>query len=791
MSTDPWQILPRLMGVLIFLIGCGGPKPPETNGPTGTLEVKVRPMVPPIPSRFVPDTTKTIRVTARRGEDQPVTASGPPHTTISLTVRVGTYTVVVEALAEGEHPLAMATETGVEVRENETTSLTVALRPVDIEALAEHLLRAYTRLFLDSAHPLIPDRFTRYPDLASNDALLGYAIALLAAPRVGLLTSEEAQERAASLLDYLRNKIPKDASGVPVHFSRTDTGEAATGTEYSILTAAYTVLAAQLLAAEFPALKADADAYWDSIRWCDYLSPRGRFYFSRDAQGQLRDEAGFFTEEFLVVFAVARASRVSQPPASIWQTGLDYLPATYTSQAWGEIPIPAVTDDAAAFEVLLFNQFWDGTQAPAPIDVEANAVNTLLAHQAYVTEVLHLPVGLGRSPLYHRDDTYHLLGALPVGGTDRSQVEPTLVGTMAAAAALPLQRIDPRLQAAEALAWYVMIEGLSHPSGALLDSVRVDGEQVEPGIHLTAFNATLAIAGLFNYVFDNALHHLNPIDLNPPNQAVCDLPWPNGSVVIAARTGENEPTHLYRVDADGQTVLLDEGAPFSQPANPSFAPDGQDGWLYFDAEAGSRRFIWSMSADGRTRQLTSDPWGAGVDIRPLVSVRKKHLLFRTQRTGTWQPCLAEEGLTQGPGFGEPFPRPFPAAWSATYAERVWYRKDEATLAEYDVKAKDDTGQTVTVEVKAGSRPAVSPNGTLLAVLQPDGHVAAVNFAGQRQVEFPVKGGDPSWSGQATVVFADPDDPGAFYRGDLATGQAIRVPVQGLQITDLFAWPGSS
>lgn len=292
-------------------------------------------------------------------------------------------------------------------------------------------------------------------------------------------------------------------------------------------------------------------------------------------------------------------------------------------------------------------------------------------------------------------------------------------------------------------------------------------------------------------------------------------PWPDDCVVITAKEKEiglSKPTHLYRVDVnrvdvDGKAVRLDSDKPFSQPQHPYFVPDGRDGWLYFDAKiVKGQRFIWAINVNGRTVQLTSDPWGEGIDRNPQVSIQQKHLLFRTQRTGMWQTALAEDGLTQGPGFGIDVPFLYPEVWSATHPDRLWYPKlpeitataeNAATFAEYDVVNKVDTGQTVTLKgISYFSRISISPDGAFLAMQQSNKRVVVFDFAGQQRVEFPVNCNmTPTWSSRDTVVFSNPSDLRAIYRGNLATGQVTRIPVQGLrevdEIVDIVAWPGSS
>jgi len=277
----------------------------------------------------------------------------------------------------------------------------------------------------------------------------------------------------------------------------------------------------------------------------------------------------------------------------------------------------------------------------------------------------------------------------------------------------------------------------------------------------------------------------------------CDQVWPVDSVIIATRKSDNELSHLYRVDNTGQVFLLDEkfATLFTNPASPYFAPDGQDGLLYFDAKPEQnpgfpeRRFIFSLCPDGNAFQLTSDPYGGGIDTLPSASIQRKHLLFSTQRSGTQRYVLAENGIQQGQGYGYTFPLPTPVAWSPAYADQIWYWKSEIMLAEYDVAKNLDTEQTINLQIGNRSQPVISPDGALLSLVKPNNIVAVYNFGGGQQVEFAsIKGKAPSWGNKTTVIFADVDNSSIFYRADVSTGQVTPVQVPGLQIIGLYAWP---
>ena len=271
--------------------------------------------------------------------------------------------------------------------------------------------------------------------------------------------------------------------------------------------------------------------------------------------------------------------------------------------------------------------------------------------------------------------------------------------------------------------------------------------------------------------------------------------------------------------------------PFSNPVSPYFPPNGQDGLLYFDADTGSRHFIFALCADGNAFQLSSDPYGGGVDRNPSVSIQRNHLLFLTNRSGTPSRfVLAENGLQQGPGYGNATnlptslvyssfnPDPVPVAWSTRNPDGFWYWKEDTTindsniLAEYDMSKKLDTGTMVTlpgvnaisvagpgsqlpVYISGAHRSLVvmSPDGTLLAVVkQSTNTVAVFNLMGVQQVDYPsIKGRDPSWSDNGTLVFADVDNPSVFYRGDVSTGVVTPIQTPGLQITGLYAVPKSN
>jgi len=276
----------------------------------------------------------------------------------------------------------------------------------------------------------------------------------------------------------------------------------------------------------------------------------------------------------------------------------------------------------------------------------------------------------------------------------------------------------------------------------------------------------------------------------------CNQFWQTGSVIISARSSTSAPTHLYQVYKEGgKPILLDQtpSVPFSNPASPYFPPNGQDGLLYFDADIGTRHFIFALCADGNAFQLTSDPYGGGVDRNPSVSIGKKHLLFLTNRRGTpSQYVLAENGIQQGPGYGNSFPVPVPMAWSTNNPDGFWYWKDSVTLAAYDLSRQSDTGQSITPGATNRSPVFFSPDGALLALVKPNNIVTVYNFQGVKQMDFPsIKGLNPSWSDNGTLVFADVDNPSVFYRADVNTGVVTPIQTPGLQITGLYAVPKSS
>ena len=306
----------------------------------------------------------------------------------------------------------------------------------------------------------------------------------------------------------------------------------------------------------------------------------------------------------------------------------------------------------------------------------------------------------------------------------------------------------------------------------------------------------------------------------------CNQFWQTGSVIISARSS-TAPAHLYLVYKEGgKPILLDQTptVPFSNPASPYTPPNGQDGLLYFDADKGSRHFIFALCADGNVFQLTSDPYGYGVDRHPSASIQKKHLLINTNRSGSFINALADNGLQQGSGYGNtlaipasvvaaPFnPVPVPVAWSPLNPDRFWYWQDSGSLAEYDLTTQTDTGSIIklpTVNRVLVSSPDsqipayiladnfsevdISPDGTLLALVKwPEYIVSVYNIKGVQQIEFTsIKGRNPSWSDNHTLVFADVDNPSIFYRADVSTGVVTPVQTPGLQITGLYAVPKSS
>ena len=276
-------------------------------------------------------------------------------------------------------------------------------------------------------------------------------------------------------------------------------------------------------------------------------------------------------------------------------------------------------------------------------------------------------------------------------------------------------------------------------------------------------------------------------------EVTCNQSWQNGSVFLSARTSPTEPTILYQVLRDGGSPIPLGSPLFYNPASPYFSPNGQDSLLYFDADTGTRHFIFALCADGNAFQLTSDPYGGGVDRNPSVSINKKHLLFQTNRSGpSLEYVLADKGLEQGPGYGSPFPVFVPIAWSISNPDAVWYWKDNTTLAEYDLTRFSDTGKTIAPGVTYRSPIVISPDGSLLALVKPGSAVAVYNFKGTQQIEFAsVKGRNPSWSDNETLVFADVYDSSVFYRANVSTGAITPIKMPGLQIISLYAVPKSN
>lgn len=157
----------------------------------------------------------------------------------------------------------------------------------------------------------------------------------------------------------------------------------------------------------------------------------------------------------------------------------------------------------------------------------------------------------------------------------------------------------------------------------------------------------------------------------------------------------------------------------------AWTPDGRI--VYHSKESGNED-IWIMNADGTgKRQLTVDP---GVDERPFVSVDGRHMVFASDRAGSfniWRRDLAngnEERLTSGPKDGGPVISP-DGKWviyaaSTNAAPSLW-------------KVSIDGGEAVQVTTLPSTDPSISPDGTLVAVRyrndpNTEGHLAVLRLA---------------------------------------------------------------
>ncbi len=163
-------------------------------------------------------------------------------------------------------------------------------------------------------------------------------------------------------------------------------------------------------------------------------------------------------------------------------------------------------------------------------------------------------------------------------------------------------------------------------------------------------------------------------------------------------------------------------APRGEPGNPrqvttgagrffdlSWTPEGK---IIYASDAGGAADIWEMKADGSgQKQLTA---GAGRNYAPVVSPDGRYVFFHSNRSGSWQIWrMNRDGansvqITSGEE----------SNWPAVTPDGKWVIYQRATGGTPTLwKAPIDGGNPTQVTTTLSMRPAVSPDGKLVAFWQ--------------------------------------------------------------------------
>lgn len=180
-----------------------------------------------------------------------------------------------------------------------------------------------------------------------------------------------------------------------------------------------------------------------------------------------------------------------------------------------------------------------------------------------------------------------------------------------------------------------------------------------------------------------------------------------------------DTSHAKRLASEIGTNMIRE--------NLSWTPDGR---IVYCSNAGGHIDLWVMDENGANRrQLTSE---AGNNIHPTVSPDGRHIVFASDRTGAYRLWRMNIGtgvtnqLTNTSDVGEAFPHYSPDGRWVVYQQG--YGSATATLW----KVTADGGTPVQLTNTVTMRPAISPDGRLIAYYYMDDEVwglAVIPFDG--------------------------------------------------------------
>jgi Tol biopolymer transport system component len=167
-----------------------------------------------------------------------------------------------------------------------------------------------------------------------------------------------------------------------------------------------------------------------------------------------------------------------------------------------------------------------------------------------------------------------------------------------------------------------------------------------------------------------------------------------------------------------------------------------DGKLLYASDADGGADIWEMQTDGRNqKQLTA---GAGRNYAPAASPDGRYIVFHSNRSGTWQIWRMDRDgsnprqLTTGS---------IDSNWPQMSADSKWvvYQHQDTKTETNLWKVSIDGGAPVQLTDKLSLRPAISPDGNLIACwrLSEEPKPGLADMAAHVQLALiPLSGGQP-------------------------------------------------